>query len=77
MKNKTKGLLPDWIQNGFLNLLNPLIKILTKLNINPNTFTVLGFLITAADSIRLIIDTELVRWAGALMPQQFSESASG
>jgi CDP-diacylglycerol--glycerol-3-phosphate 3-phosphatidyltransferase len=67
MKNKTKGLLPDWIQSGFLNLLNPLIVILTKLNINPNTFTVLGFIITAAGSILLIIDTELVRWAGALI----------
>jgi len=66
-KTSSKGLLPGWLQTGFINLLNPLIKILIKLNVNPNTFTVLGLVITAAGSILLLLDPNWVRWAGALI----------
>lgn len=39
-------LLPQNLQNRFLNLLNPLIKALTRRGIHPNAFTVAGFVIT-------------------------------
>lgn len=67
MKQKSKGLLPNWLQTGFVKLLNPIISLLIKWNINPNTFTVWGFIITAVGSIFLIIDARYVHLAGALI----------
>ena len=37
--------IPDWIINKFLSFLNPIITLATKLNVHPNTFTTIGFLI--------------------------------
>jgi CDP-diacylglycerol--glycerol-3-phosphate 3-phosphatidyltransferase len=67
MKIKSKGFLPIWLQEGFVKTLNPLIKLLVKWDINPNTFTVWGFLITAIGSILLMVDSHFVHWSGVLI----------
>jgi CDP-diacylglycerol--glycerol-3-phosphate 3-phosphatidyltransferase len=39
-------LLPKRLKNGFLSLLSPLVQILTKWNVHPNTFTTIGFIMS-------------------------------
>jgi CDP-diacylglycerol--glycerol-3-phosphate 3-phosphatidyltransferase len=63
-KLEKKGLLPAWLQNGFINLLNPLIKLFIKMKINPNTFTVWGLLITSFATVLIILDKSYIHWAG-------------
>ncbi len=46
MDGKPKTILPEWLQQGFVKLLVPLVKLFIKMNINPNTFTVWGLLLT-------------------------------
>ncbi len=67
MKDKSKGFLPRWLQDGFVASLNPLIRLLVKWNVNPNTFTVWGFIITAIGSILLMVDSQFVHWSGLLI----------
>lgn len=38
--------IPDWLKNGYLNLLNPLIQLAIKFDLNPNTFTIIGFILS-------------------------------
>lgn len=37
--------LPDWVRNWYINLINPAVQFFISLEINPNHFTTLGFLI--------------------------------
>ncbi len=48
-------MLPQWVQNDFLRILNPAIRWFTKSRINPNLFTTLGlvFNIAAATSFSI------------------------
>lgn len=39
-------LIPERLKQLFLSSLNPLIRLLTKLNVHPNTFTTIGFIIS-------------------------------
>lgn len=64
---KRKGLLPAWLQKGFVNMLNPLINIFIKTKISPNTFTVWGLLITASATVLIIIDKSYIHWVGLLI----------
>jgi len=52
--------IPEWLMKGYTRAISPLIRIAIKGNINPNTFTILGFitsciaaLILAAGDLRL------------------------
>lgn len=40
--------IPDRWKNGYLNALQPIVDLLTKLNVHPNTFTTTGFLMGCA-----------------------------
>jgi CDP-diacylglycerol--glycerol-3-phosphate 3-phosphatidyltransferase len=55
MVNTTRRLIPVSLQNGFLKLLMPLIKILTKWGINPNSFTLAGLIITSMAAVAFIM----------------------
>jgi CDP-diacylglycerol--glycerol-3-phosphate 3-phosphatidyltransferase len=49
------GLIPQKVQDGFIGLTKPLIKILIKLGIHPNTVTVWGVIITAFAAVILLM----------------------
>ena len=55
MANTARRLIPVSMQNGFVNLLAPLIKILTSWGINPNSFTVAGLIITSMAAVAFIM----------------------
>ena len=55
MANTTRRLIPVSLQNGFVNLLTPLIRILTKWGINPNSFTLAGLIITSMAAVAFIM----------------------
>jgi len=55
MANTTRRLIPVSLQNGFVNLLTPLIKILTRWGINPNSFTLAGLIITSMAAVAFIM----------------------
>ncbi|MGD9899177.1 MAG: CDP-alcohol phosphatidyltransferase family protein [Calditrichaceae bacterium] len=67
MSEKSKSFLPKWIQDGFVGLLNPLVRLFTKWNFNPNTFTVLGLLITTSGAVVILLRPNLVSLAGGLV----------
>jgi len=39
-------LIPNWLKNGFMGLLQPVFRVLIALEINPNMFTTVGFFIS-------------------------------
>jgi CDP-diacylglycerol--glycerol-3-phosphate 3-phosphatidyltransferase len=55
MANTARRLIPVSLQNGFVNLLTPLIKILTSRGINPNSFTVAGLIITSMAAVAFMM----------------------
>lgn len=67
MAQTSKGFLPRWLQDGFVNLLTPLIQLFIRLNINPNTFTIWGLLITTAGTVVIMWEISLIHWTGALI----------
>ncbi len=64
---KSNGLVPAWLQDGFVKLLTPLINIFVKWKINPNFFTVLGLLITTAGTVVLFLNPDWLHWTGFLI----------
>ncbi len=64
MKNKSKGLLPGWLETGFVNLLSPLVNLSVRLNMHPNTYTVLGLVLTSVSAVILIWNPSNMHWAG-------------
>jgi len=64
---ESKGFLPKWLQDGFVNLISPFIRLFIRLNINPNTFTVWGLLITTAGTAALMWDIRLIHVTGVLI----------
>ena len=55
MANTTRRLIPISLQDGFVNLLTPLIKIFSKWGINPNGFTLAGLIITSMAAVAFIM----------------------
>lgn len=55
MNIKSKGLIPKWVEKGFINLLDPFIDMLVKTGINPNTFTVWGLIISSIGALFIAI----------------------
>jgi len=62
-----KGFLPLWIQDGFVQLLNPLINLFIKWKISPNTFTVWGFIFSLIAAVIIMNDPSMIHWGGALI----------
>lgn len=40
--------MPDWLQNGFVRLLNPVVRTLVRHRVHPNIISTIGFLVTLA-----------------------------
>ncbi len=58
-------LLPDWVKNGYLQLIDPVANWLVKKRVHPNTITVFGTLCTAAGGI--IYATGHIRTGGIFL----------
>jgi len=41
------NILPDWVRNWYIGLIQPIIKLFIKYKLNPNWFTTLGLIISA------------------------------
>jgi CDP-diacylglycerol---glycerol-3-phosphate 3-phosphatidyltransferase len=67
MADNSRSFLPQWLQTGFINLLNPLVKLFTRWNLNPNTFTVWGLIITTMATVVLFYNPLWISLAGALI----------
>ncbi len=39
-------ILPDWIKDSFVKIIQPIIDIFIKAQVNPNTFTTIGFIVS-------------------------------
>ncbi len=63
----SKGLMPKWLENGFVKLLMPLVGLFVKMKLSPNFFTTLGFLITTSATVILFINLAWIHWAGLLI----------
>jgi CDP-diacylglycerol--glycerol-3-phosphate 3-phosphatidyltransferase len=48
MAYSNRRLLPQHLQNRFINLLSPLVRLISKWGLSPNSFTVAGVILTAA-----------------------------
>lgn len=65
----------DSIKKGAYNVLNPLISLLAKTGITPNSITIIGFLITISSAAILIVgaelgvrgDTKYITWFGVIL----------
>ncbi len=64
MPKNNSRLLPKWLQDSFVNLLTPLIKISSRLNMSPNTYTVLGLILTTFGTAILIWGQSRIHYAG-------------
>ncbi len=62
-----KGLMPNWIVDGFVKLIMPMVHLFVKLKLSPNFFTTLGFLITTSATVVLFINTKYIHWFGLLV----------
>ena len=51
MTGTIRRLLPDGLQNRFLKLLTPLVKVLSKWGVHPNSLTLAGLVITAMAAV--------------------------
>ncbi|MGD2270003.1 MAG: CDP-alcohol phosphatidyltransferase family protein [Desulfobacterales bacterium] len=59
------GLIPQKLQDGFMVLTKPLIKILISFNVSPNAVTVCGFIVTASAAVAFFLGK--IRVAGLLV----------
>ena len=57
-------LIPNWVKNGFLGLLQPFFRISIALEVNPNMFTTIGFFISFLSAY--FFATGALRVGGAL-----------
>jgi CDP-diacylglycerol--glycerol-3-phosphate 3-phosphatidyltransferase len=55
MATPNRRLIPVSLQNGFIKLLAPLIKMLTKWGISPNSFTLAGVMISSLSAMAFIM----------------------
>ena len=63
------NVLPNWIRNWYLNLIAPIINLFVRLEVNPNLFTTIGFILTVGASVlfatgQLVIAGAIVLLAG-------------
>lgn len=60
-----RRIIPENIQNGFINILAPLIKLFTKWDFNPNSFTVAGVIVTSVAAVAFLVG--FIRLGGILV----------
>lgn len=65
MDYSSQRLIPQSLQDGFVGMLSPLIALLSKWGLNPNSLTVAGLTITAFAAAAFLMG--YVRWAGILI----------
>ncbi len=58
-------ILPDWLRNGFLKIMQPIIDVFIKAEINPNTFTTIGFIVSLFSAYFFAVGS--IRAGGALL----------
>ena len=58
-------ILPDWLRNGFLKIMEPIIDIFIKAEVNPNTFTTIGFIVSLFAAYFFAVGS--IRAGGALL----------
>jgi CDP-diacylglycerol--glycerol-3-phosphate 3-phosphatidyltransferase len=51
MTNSSRRLIPESLQRGFMALLAPLVRLLTRLKVSPNALTIAGVVITTAGAV--------------------------
>jgi CDP-diacylglycerol--glycerol-3-phosphate 3-phosphatidyltransferase len=49
--------IPEWLKNSFLSSLDPIVLLATRLNVHPNTFTTVSFLIGCAATYFIAIES--------------------
>jgi CDP-diacylglycerol--glycerol-3-phosphate 3-phosphatidyltransferase len=60
-----RRLIPQSLQDSFIKLLSPLISVLSKLRLSPNSYTIAGFMITALGAAAFL--TGYIRLAGVFI----------
>jgi CDP-diacylglycerol--glycerol-3-phosphate 3-phosphatidyltransferase len=65
MINTSRRLIPESLQSGFMRLLAPLVRLLTKWGVNPNALTLAGVIITFFGTIAFFLKSP--RLGGFLM----------
>ena len=55
MTNSSRRLIPESFQRGFMALLAPLIRLLTRVGISPNSLTIAGVVITTAGAVAFFL----------------------
>ncbi len=58
-------ILPDWLRNGFLKIMQPIIDVFIKAEVNPNTFTTIGFIVSLFSAYFFAVGS--IRAGGALL----------
>jgi CDP-diacylglycerol--glycerol-3-phosphate 3-phosphatidyltransferase len=63
------NVLPNWIRNWYLSLIAPVINLFVRLEVNPNLFTTIGFILTVGAAVlfatgNLVIAGAIVLLAG-------------
>jgi len=59
------NVLPDGVKNWYLRLINPVIDLFVRLELNPNFFTTIGFILTVGAAV--LFATGNLRVAGAIV----------
>ncbi len=55
MTNSSRRLIPEAFQRGFMTLLAPLVRLLTRMGVNPNALTIAGIVITTAGALAFFL----------------------
>jgi len=55
MTNSSRRLIPEGFQRGFMTLLAPLVRLLTRMGVNPNALTIAGVVITTAGALAFFL----------------------
>ncbi len=65
MSNKRFTILPEFIQQGFLKIIEPVIDGVVRLNVHPHFFTILGFILSLVSGY--FFGTHHVFWGGVFL----------
>ena len=57
MTPSNRRLIPERIQNAYMRLIAPLIRLFTRWGMNPNTFTVAGVIITSFAAVAFFLQS--------------------
>jgi CDP-diacylglycerol--glycerol-3-phosphate 3-phosphatidyltransferase len=60
MTNSSRRLIPESFQRAFMALLSPLVRLLTRLGVSPNSLTIAGVVITTAGALAFFLKSPRV-----------------